>query len=183
MTRSIGAYRWLLPLALLLNVCEPRASEAQALASLEVSGGYVYLRDPVNDVNFSAGWMAGAAAGVNRWLAGVFEVAGSHRSADTIVGDIAFDIRSYMAGVRASARVGPATEFARVLVGALHGTGTILGETDSTTNIALQLGGGFDVPLCRALAFRGQADVRVIPSSPKVPHEFFFGASLVYRFF
>src|SRR5262245_40603793 len=181
MTCSI-AYRWLLP-AFLLIVWPPRPSEAQVLTSLEVSGGYVYLRDPVNDVNFSAGWMVGAAAGVNRWLAGVFEAGGSHRSADTIVGEVAFDVRSYMAGVRASARGGPVVEFGHVLVGALHGSGTILGERDSSTNVALQLGGGIDVPFSRSVALRGQADVRVIPSSPKVPHEFFFGANLVYRFF
>jgi hypothetical protein len=175
----------LLLVALMLGIWRPGAATAQTLKSLEVSAGYVYLRDPVSDLNFPAGWMVGAAAGVNRWLAGVFEVAENRRTETTVLGDAKLSIRSYMAGGRVSTRVGRFVEFGHLLGGAVRGTGTVIGISESNTRPGVQLGGGFEFPFHKALAFRGQADFRVIHSSDEAapPREFFFTAAVAYRFF
>jgi opacity protein-like surface antigen len=147
-------------LILLAMACLPRALSAQAPATLEVSGGYAFVRDPRMDLDLPAGWAVGAAARVNTWLSAVGDVSGSHTTISTLVGDLQFSVHAFMFGGRASARIGPFVEFGQVLVGAVRASGSAFGEITSGTHLGWQVGGGLDYPVTRKWSVRGQADFR-----------------------
>ena len=67
-----------------------------------------------------------------------------------------------MAGPRLTARVGRATEFVHLMIGAVQSSGSGFGETESHANLAVQPGLGIDYPLMRGLHARAAFDARVI---------------------
>ncbi|MFI5179692.1 MAG: outer membrane beta-barrel protein [Vicinamibacterales bacterium] len=151
----------------------PRASEAQTRPPLEVYAGYSYLNDPTNSVvaatagdnSLRVGWMAGTAVPLSGWLSVVAEAGGNYRTLPTIDSDVRLSVLSFMAGGRASARIGPLTEFGQVLVGAVRGRGSEFGVSVSNTGFALQPGAGLDWPFGHRLAARLELDFRTINAS------------------
>jgi opacity protein-like surface antigen len=141
-------------------MCLSLAASAQTPAALEVSGGYAFVRDPRLDLDFPAGWTAGAAGKVNRWLSVVGDVSGSRTTAPTLVGDLGFSVQTFMLGARASAPIGPFLEFVQLLTGVVHSSGSALGTTTSVTHFGWQAGGGLDFPVTGKLSLRGEADFR-----------------------
>lgn len=124
----------------------------------DVGGGYTYLQDPPDRTDFPAGWTADADIGLTRWLSAVADVSCHWQS--TLAIDLS--ICATTGGLRASARVGPVTEFAQLLAGVAHSRGTVVGITSSTNNLAIQPGGGIEYPSDRPFAARFEIDYRAI---------------------
>ena len=174
-------------LGLLLMSCVPRTASAQTPRSLELSGGYAFLRDPRTDLSFPRGWTAGVAVTINQWLSAVADVSGSHTTTPTIVEDLRFSVHAFMFGGRASTRAGPFVEFGQVLVGAVRGSGTAFGAASSSTRLGTQVGAGLDYPFSEKLAVRGEIDLRSIMGDAQggagTGREVRVVAGIVYRLF
>jgi hypothetical protein len=157
------------PLLILLELmalwCVPRDGFAQPPAALALSAGYAVVRDPTSDLNFPVGWTAGADGAINTWLSAVAELGDHHKTIATAGGDLRFGVRTFMAGGKASTRIGKAIEFGQLLVGAVRGTGDGFGVRSSSTRLAAQVGGGVDFPIATRLAVRGEIDFRVVKSA------------------
>jgi hypothetical protein len=179
-------------LAAAMALGAPRASDAQTRQGLEVYAGYSYLNDPANsvvaatagDASFTAGWVAGVAVPLSRWLSAAAEAGGNYKTLAAIDSDVRLSVLSLMAGARASARIGPFTEFGQVLVGAVRGSGSEFGLTVSNTGVAIQPGAGLDWPLGGHFASRVELDFRTISASGDGrdrAHQIRAIAALVYR--
>jgi outer membrane protein with beta-barrel domain len=146
----------------------PRTAAAQAARPLEISAAYVYARDTTIDIGFPLGWSVGVSKGVSGWLsiAGVYD--DSRRTISTVAGDLALNVRAAMAGGKASARLGRATEFGHVLAGLVHASGHAFGFSEASTHASLQAGAGVDFPMTRKLALRGELDYRLFLTSSDI---------------
>jgi len=145
--------------------CAPRRAAAQTARALDVSAAYVYVRDPTVDISFPAGWSVGIAAGVRTWLSVVGEYDDSRKTISTAAGDLGLGVRTVMGGGRISGKLGSATEFGDVLVGAVRASGSAFGASESSTHFSAQAGAGIDIPVARKLAIRGEIDYRIFVSS------------------
>jgi len=139
----------------------------------EISVGYSYLVDPSHSVltatarddTLPLGWAVGIAWPAWRAISIAADVSGHYTRKTTFVEDITLSYHTVAAGPRASATIGPFTEFAQVLAGVAIGRGAAFGVTVSTTTLLLQGGGGLDYPLTRRFAVRAQLDYRRIKGS------------------
>ncbi len=125
--------------------------------------------------------MLEAALRLTPWLSAVGETGAAAR---TIL-DVEIRQFAVLGGARASARIGPFTEFVQLTAGVAQSGSTVFGESSSDTAFALQPGGGVDIPLGREsrLALRLQIDRRAILGGPFETddrHDVRFGAALVY---
>jgi len=164
-----------------LSVAVPAAAQPRAV---EISGGYTFVHDAKNDISLPAGWLAGGAVAITRWLAAAADVSGSYRTEEAFGVALHFRTHAIVGGGRVHARLGRATEFAQLLAGVVRGSGTAFGFTDTTNAFAVQPGAGLDYPLSDRLAARGQLDVRFIRNQPEgneAGYEYRFSASVVYR--
>jgi hypothetical protein len=162
----------------------PSPAAAQASHPVEIFGGYAFAHDPTNYISLPAGWLAGAAIGVNGWLAAVVDVSSGHTTIEAFGSGVRLSADAVMIGGRASARLGRLTEFGQLLAGVVRGSGTAFGFTDTTNAFTLQPGVGLDYPLSDRVAARGQLDVRFIQNQPngnEAGYEYRFSAALVYR--
>ena len=172
------------PLAFLsawLCLAVPAAAQPRAV---EISGGYTFVHDAKNDISLPAGWIAGGAVAITRWLAAAADVSGSYNTEEAFGATLHFRTHAIVGGGRVHAKLGRATEFAQLLAGIVRGSGTSFGFTDTTTAFALQPGVGLDYPLGDRLAARGQLDVRFIRNQPEgneAGYEYRFSAAVVYR--
>jgi hypothetical protein len=169
--------------ALLVCLC-PRPSAAQMWAPLEISGGYSAVNDPKNLVSLPVGWMAGGALRVTDSLAAVADVSGHHTTVAGTGSDLRLSVLAVMGGLRASGRIGRATEFGQLLAGVARGSGSAFGVTTTTSAFALQPGAGLDYPLSAAFSARGEVDLRFIKDQGEgdsAGHEYRFVVGLVYR--
>ena len=148
--------------AALVLVCAPRSARAQPTGSVDLSAAYVYLRDPTVDVSFAAGWNVGASLRIHEWLSVAAEIDDSRKTMSTVAGDLSLGVRAFMAGARASAKLGRAVEFGQVLLGAARASGTAFGVTEAHTHPSAQIGAGIDYPLHRGVALRVELDYRVV---------------------
>ena len=136
----------------------------------EVAGGYSFLRDFQAKENFPAAWFASGAYNITNWLAAVGEVGGSYKSTDFVVDSVSYStttrLHTVLVGGRYSRRVKSAAAFLQVLAGPAWESGgtTIFRESVGPTDrkIALQPGGGIDIPLTGRLGLRLGADYRRI---------------------
>ena len=143
------------------GLCLARQTAAQPPRPLEDSGAYVYVRDSTVDVTFPAGWNIGVSKGLGSWLSMAAEYGDSRRTIPSVAGDLTLGIRTVVAGGRASARLGRATEFGQLLFGVVHASGNAFGVSEASTNACVQAGAGLDYPLTRKVAFRVELDYRV----------------------
>lgn len=153
---------------------------ALPMPAVEVSGGYVYMRDLSDDftekLNFPAGWYAAAAVNLNRWFGVVGEASGSYKSDfsstyETLTFTDSARVHTFMAGPRFAAKSGRLVPYAQFLVGAAHfRTSTMYTEAGfstprfvyTDTQFALQPGGGLNVLVTEHLGVRVGADFRTI---------------------
>src|SRR5262249_59541763 len=63
--------------ALLLWSAAPAAAQSRGV---EVFGGYAVVHDAKNDITLPAGWLAGGAVQITRWLSAVADVSGGDRT-------------------------------------------------------------------------------------------------------
>jgi hypothetical protein len=108
--------------------------------------------------------MVGAA----RRLGPLWATVEMDRSAATLpllVGDATVSVTSAMAGVRASARVGPFREFAHLLVGVARAQGVVFGVESAESRSAVQPGIGIESPVGTHFAARLALDARGVSSA------------------
>lgn len=128
----------------------------------EVWGGYSRLRIPRDAVTLPQGWAAGAAVPVFRMIGATAEVGSNRRVLQASGADVTLRVSDVMAGVRLTARVGRATEFAHVMVGMVQARGAAFGQTEAHVNLAVQPGLGINYPLTSRLHARAAFDARVV---------------------
>jgi len=147
-----------------------------------VAGGYSYLQDPPDRIDFPAGWIATASVALKPWLSVVGDVSGHKETAL----DIDFATFAVLGGARASASIGRLTEFGQLLAGVVRSTSTVVGITSSDHHPAIQPGAGVDYPIARRLAARLQIDYRAIRGgavspAPDPRHQLRYSVLLVYH--
>jgi Outer membrane protein beta-barrel domain len=161
----------------LLLIGLPRVATAQVVKSVEASAGYAFLNDATEEVHFPLGWSVGIAAGLTNWLSVAGDAGGHYKTLSLVGTDVTLRAYTLMGGLRASARIGPFTEFGQLLAGMNHGSGTAFGSSDSVTQFTWQPGGGLDLPIGRRLAVRGEFDARFLT----LVHQFRFVGAVVYK--
>jgi hypothetical protein len=172
----------------------PRPSHAQSAPrdSLEIFGGYSYLRNPGNSVLaetahddvYALGWFAGAAHRIWRRVDLIGELGGQYKSGVTLNEDATFSLHSFLGGARSSIAWGPTIPFAQALAGVTYGRATAFDETVSVTKLTLQGGGGVDFPFSQHFGTRIQVDYRLLPaggSGNEATRQFRIAAGIVYR--
>jgi opacity protein-like surface antigen len=170
--------RTTLVLAVLL-VCTPTVSFAQDTPAFDVSGGYSFLRDQEIEENFH-GWLVSAGGNFNDWFGIVGEVGGNYKTLDVLGSDLDLSIHSFMVGPRFAAHTNPSvTPYGQFLVGAARASGSILGESESTTELAIQPGAGVDFWVRPRLGIRVGGDYRRILVEEAGSNEFRFHAGIV----
>jgi hypothetical protein len=139
-------------------------------ARWQVFGGYSLMAesDVSDKLTFPAGWAIAAAAPLNRWLSLAVDVDGQYDTIPSFGSDIQLASHAFTGGLRASARLGPFVEFGHFLVGAVRSTGSAFGATDTTSQFAMQPGGGFDFCLGPTWAIRGELDVRFMSTGQEI---------------
>lgn len=148
----------------LAALCVALPASAQTTPRTEISGGYQFLTFSVDDDNESMpkGWYFDVAGNVNPMLGIVFQVGGNYKTFEesvsigggTFTATADLKVHEFLGGVRLSARDNPKlVPYGQFLVGGINGslelttTTNIPGvpsfsQEDSTTNFALELGGG-----------------------------------------
>jgi hypothetical protein len=146
---------------LLASWLVPRAAAA---GGWEVSAGYSMLREENDQVTFPLGWTAGAALALNRWLSLLADVDGQRKAIPSIGSDIVLTSHAFLAGGRASARLGRFTESAQLCVGLFRAAGDAFGSSSSSTSFAVQPGLGLEYPIAGRWSARAGVDLRWIPT-------------------
>lgn len=169
-------------LATLPTPASAQEREFIPLPVAEVSAGYTFLRDyedvepGTSGTNLPAGWFTSGAYNVNHWMGLVGEATGSYKNNafDQAVDglDISADVRAYtvMGGPRFFYKRGRLVPFAQVLAGTAHHRvtakafreGVTISATETTTDLAIQPGGGLTVHLAESLGVRVAADYRAV---------------------
>ena len=156
-------------------------ASASAQTAWDVAGGYSFLQDPPDRINFPAGWLATAGIGLTPWLSVVGDVS-RHSTTDF---DIDLATLAVLGGVRASARIGPFVEYAQFLSGVVRSTSTVIGITSSESRAGIQPGAGVEYSLTRHFAVRGQFDYSFVvgAESPDTDprHQLRYSALVAYH--
>jgi opacity protein-like surface antigen len=178
---------------------------AQNPPRAEISAGYQTLHIASDiDETLDHGWYADVAGNLSRHLAIVFQAAGNYKTVEETesFGGVTTNVKAdlslyeYMAGVRVNARPNPTvTPFAQFLAGAVRTSADITGSVtgggqtffasssgESNTDAAMQIGGGLNVMMTRALGIRAGADYIVIFSEGEHVNGFRFAAGGVIGF-
>lgn len=176
-------------------LCIPAPVLAQDQPAADIGGGYSFIRDYRVEENLPLGWFASGAYNITDWLAAVGEIGGSYKSDDFTVDSDTFStntrLHTFLGGARHSRRLKGTTPFAQVLVGVARETGgvTIFRQSIATpqTKLALQPGGGIDIPVTDRISARLAADYRRIfarreNTEERDNHEVRFAVGLVVGF-
>jgi len=176
----IAAMRRLVPMLLLLLM----SRQALAQTPFEISGGYSLAHDYRDQVTLPAGWIAGGAIDLTPAFAAVAEVSGQYKTVALLNTDARLSVHTVLAGVRASARVGPVTEFGQILAGVVRTSGSAFGSTTTVRALGVQPGAGVDYPLTARWTARAELDVRLIAAQQDAQNggtQLRLAAGLVYR--
>ena len=141
-------------------------------------------RDPRDEVTLPSGWMAGAALRLTPTFSAVADVSGQYKTVALFNTNARLRMLTAMAGVRASARVGPLTEFGQLMVGVVRASGSAFGSTTSGRSLSVQPGVGVDYPIAKAWVARAELDLRLFAAQPdtfNAGYQYRFVAGLVYR--
>lgn len=146
--------RLLLVCGILLVAAIP-ASAQDSYPSAEVFGGYSFLsaggfgdRASAHGVGFSVAGNLGKQFGI------VGDFSYHRKTFDDVGFDVKANITTFLFGPRLSVRGKSATGFVHVLVGGARLGGNAFGISDSTTGVALGLGGGVDINAGKSIAIR-----------------------------
>jgi len=161
---------------------------AQTSPRTEVSGGYQFLTFSVdedtsldgvdNNESLPKGWYVDVAGNVNPLIGIVFQVGGNYKTFEesiaigggTFTATADLDVYQFLGGVRLSARNNPKlVPYGQLLVGGITGSvelstsSTIpglpsLSEEESTTNFALEVGGGVNFGVAERVGIRFGVD-------------------------
>jgi hypothetical protein len=161
---------------------------AQDMTTTEVSGGYNLLR--FSDETLPAGWYVDVAGNVTDLVGVVGQVSGNYKSVDVFGVDVNTKVHTFMGGVRASRRATPrAAAFGQVLFGMARfdASSTLSGLLPfsiggSTSDPALQVGGGVNLSGDQGVGFRVGADYMRIFAEGDGANVFRFSAGAVFPF-
>lgn len=166
----------------LLAVATAVPVAAQSTPKVELSGGYQFLNFSLEGENESmpVGWYFDVAGNLTPMLGVVFQVGGNYKTVDesAAIGGISFStsidlkVHEFLGGVRTNFRSSRAVvPFGQFLVGGFNGSIKVSGSSaipgqppvtfsneDSTTNFALQAGGGVNFGLTDSIGLRAGAD-------------------------
>jgi len=161
---------------------------AQTSPRTEISGGYQFLTFSVdedeslsgvdNDESLPKGWYVDVAGNLNPMIGIVFQVGGNYKTFEesiaigggTFTATADLDVYQFLGGVRLSVRDNPKLmPYGQLLVGGINGSievstsSTIPGlpsfsEEDSTTNFALEVGGGVNFGVAEKIGIRFGVD-------------------------
>jgi opacity protein-like surface antigen len=161
---------------------------AQTSPRTEISGGYQFLTFSVdedtsldgvdNNESLPKGWYVDVAGNVNPLIGIVFQVGGNYKTFEesiaigggTFTATADLDVYQFLGGVRLSARNNPKlVPYGQLLVGGITGSvelstsSTIpglpsLSEEESTTNFALEVGGGVNFGVAERVGIRFGVD-------------------------
>jgi len=161
---------------------------AQTSPRTEISGGYQFLTFSVdedeslsgvdNDESLPKGWYVDVAGNLNPMFGIVFQVGGNYKTFEesiaigggTFTATADLDVYQFLGGVRLSVRDNPKLmPYGQLLVGGINGSievstsSTIPGlpsfsEEDSTTNFALEVGGGVNFGVAEKIGIRFGVD-------------------------
>ncbi len=161
-------------------------AQAQETPSIELSGGYSFLRDYGSNLNFPAAWYASVAKKLTDSVGVVGEVGGKYKSSGT-PGTAATTLRThtFLAGPRFVGKGTPrVVPFVQMLVGGARVSNKVdtLGVIVSTsqTEFALQPGAGVDMKFSDRASVRLQGDYRRILADAGDANEFRFVVGLVF---
>lgn len=148
---------------------------AQLAPAYDVSVGYSLLRDEeLADLDLTEtlhGWLASVGFNFNRWFGVVGEIGGNYGTIDFEpppefpVGPIELDLKvlSFMGGPRFASHASPSfTPYGQFLFGVARGTVEVLDESESSSEFAIQPGGGIDIWMIPDIGIRVGADYRRI---------------------
>lgn len=117
---------------------------AQGNPSVEIFGGYSYVRVSVSGTNVTANLNGGGGSvsfNPNRWLGLVGDFGGYHGGPSDLNGDV----YTYLFGPKVAFRTGKITPFVHALVGGAHVmAGSKLNAGGAENAFATALGGGLD---------------------------------------
>jgi opacity protein-like surface antigen len=188
---------------LALGIATP--ARAQDTPRGDVSAGYqaIMLTGDV-DETLTKGWYADAAVNLTPLLGIVFEVGGAYKSISesltfqgvTVSATADVSVHEFMGGLRLNAHPGPTvTPFGQVLFGAVRGSADASISTSgfpedfsfesdalSSTELALQVGGGADIGLSDGIGIRGGMDYLRVFVEDEGLNAFRFRAGIVFRF-
>ena len=157
-------------------------ASAQSATKAELSGGYQFLNFSADGENESMGkgWYFDVAGNLTPMLGVVFQVGGNYKTFEetvTVSGITAtatadLKVHEFLGGMRLNARSASAVvPFVQVLAGGINGSAEVSASTtipgqppiafsqeDSSTNFALQLGGGANFGLSESVGLRVGAD-------------------------
>jgi len=154
---------------------------AQETPVLDISGGYSFVRDQEAEESFH-GWIASGAWNLNRWLGIAGEVGGNYKAIQVLGADIDLSMYSFFAGPRFSWRqAGNVTPSAHLLVGAVRGSGVVLGAKRSELEFALQPGGAVDFWLGENAGLRVGGNYRRVLPEGETINQFQFHVGLALR--
>lgn len=169
-------HRVLAVLLVALAVALPAYAQDERKA--EISLGYQLLTfsDEEVDETFSRGWYADVAGNIGPIFAVVAQVGGSYKTleeTETFLGvtstvTASLKLHQFLGGVRVGPRHKAVSPYAEFLVGGVNGSadveGSVVGggqtifstsESDSSTEFAVQFGGGITIWLSKAVGIRG----------------------------
>jgi hypothetical protein len=150
----------LLFVGVLLALPYPAATQevnAPPIPVVEISGGYMLMRDTELDENFPGGWYFSGATNLTRWFGLVAEAAGSYKKVEESIVGLNYSNRlqlyTFLGGPRFFYQAGRVVPFAQVLAGAAHVRlkmeadlppefGGRMRSNFSETDFAIQPGGG-----------------------------------------
>ena len=148
---------------------------AQLAPAYDVSVGYSLLRDnELADLDVEEtlhGWLASVGFNLNRWLGIVAEGGGNYATIEFQpppefpVGPVEIDLKvlTFMAGPRFASHASPSfTPYGQFLFGVARGTVEFLDESESSSEFAIQPGGGLDIWVIPDIGIRVGADFRRI---------------------
>jgi hypothetical protein len=171
--------------AMLMLAAAPAPSSGQDIDTLpvpiaELSAGYVLMQDTSVEHRYPAGWYFAAAANLNQWFGVVGETSGSYRSneATFLSGTMTLSERAqvytFMGGPRFFRKIGRIVPFGQGLVGIaterLQQTETrtegyaagVSTWSPSSSNLAVQPGGGVTIYLAERVGLRVSGDYRIV---------------------
>ena len=182
---------------------------AQTTPRTEISGGYQFLTFSVdedtsldgvdNSESLPKGWYVDVAGNLNPMIGIVFQVGGNYKTFEesiaigggTFTATADLDVYQFLGGVRLSARNNPKlVPYGQLLVGGINGSielstsSTIPGlpsfsEEDSTTNFALEVGGGVNFGVAENVGIRFGVDYLRVFAEDAGSNVFRFHAGLV----
>jgi len=173
---TLAWYR--VPGILLLALGAAMPALAQDQRKAEVSVGYQLITFDGDDVDetFSRGWYADVAGNLGPIFAVVVQVGGSYKSFEetktfqgvTSTATASLKLHQFLGGVRVGALRKAVSPYAEFLVGGVNGSADVdasvvsggqtlfsTSESDSSTQFALQFGGGVTVWLSEGVGIRG----------------------------